>query len=68
MIGLYWGAYRRREPERPRASFDQLFRRYGENKLKPHVSHRLDLAEAGRALDLLKQRKSTGKAVLTMGA
>lgn len=68
VIGLYWGAYRRREPARLSASFDQLFRWYGETRLKPHVSHRLDLAEAARALDLLKQRKSTGKVVLTTGA
>jgi NADPH2:quinone reductase len=68
VIGLYWGAYRQREPARLRDSFRQLFAWYAEGRLKPHVSHRLDLAEAGRALDLLRQRKSTGKVVLTTGA
>jgi NADPH2:quinone reductase len=68
VLGLYWGAYRRREPERLRASFAQLFRWHGEGKLRPHVSHRLDLAEAGQALELLRRRKSTGKVVLTTGA
>jgi hypothetical protein len=36
-------------------------------KLKPHVSHRLDLADAGRPLALLAERKATGKVVLTTG-
>jgi D-arabinose 1-dehydrogenase-like Zn-dependent alcohol dehydrogenase len=35
--------------------------------LKPHVSEQMDLKDAPRALELLKQRKTTGKVVLTMG-
>jgi hypothetical protein len=31
------------------------------------VSHRLDLAEAAAALDLVKTRRSMGKVVLTTG-
>ncbi len=49
------------------AGYAQLFQWYADGKLKPHVSHRLDLAEAGAALGLLKSRKSTGKVVLTTG-
>ena len=44
-----------------------LFRWFEEGKLKPHVSERFDLAEAAKALDLLKRRKATGKVVLTTG-
>lgn len=65
VIGLYWGAYRRREPERMARSMARLLDWYAEGRLKPHVSHRLGLAEAGPALDLLKQRKLTGKVILT---
>ena len=67
VIGFFWGSYRRYKPELQAQSFQQLFRWYEEGKLKPHVSHRLPLAEVAQALDLLKTRKSTGKVVLTTG-
>jgi NADPH2:quinone reductase len=67
IIGFYWGSHQGRKPELLRNSFAQLFRWFEEGKLKPHVSQKLDLKEAAVALDLLRQRKSTGKVVLTMG-
>ncbi len=66
-VGFYWGSYRTRAPELVAAGYAQLFAWYAAGKLRPHVSHRLDLAEAGAALELLKSRKSTGKVVLTTG-
>jgi NADPH:quinone reductase len=68
IIGFYWGSYSLHKPDVPRDSFQQLFRWFEEGKLAPHVSQRLDLKDAARALELLKQRKSTGKVVLTMKA
>jgi NADPH:quinone reductase len=67
VIGFYWGSYQMHKPEVPRESFKQLFRWFEEGKLHPHVSERMDLKDAPRALELLKQRKSTGKVVLTTG-
>ena len=67
VIGFYWGSYQMHKPDVPRESFKQLFRWFEEGKLHPHVSECLDLKDAPRALELLKQRKSTGKVVLTMG-
>jgi NADPH2:quinone reductase len=66
-IGFYWGSYRVHAPELVASGYAQLFDWYAAGKLAPHVSHRLDLAEAGAALELLKSRKSTGKVVLTTG-
>ena len=66
-IGFYWGSYRARAPELVAAGYARLFDWYAAGKLRPHVSHRLDLSEAGAALDLLKSRKSTGKVVLVTG-
>jgi NADPH2:quinone reductase len=66
VLGFYWGAYRRREPARFRAAFDQLFAWYDEGRLKPLVSQTLPLDRAGEALNLLRERRSTGKVVLTM--
>jgi NADPH2:quinone reductase len=64
VTGVYWGAYRRREITVVRESFARLFGWWREGKLKPHISHRLELAEIGAAMDLLLSRKSTGKVVL----
>ena len=66
-IGLYWGSYRTRAPELVAAQFRELFDWTIAGKLKPHVSHRLDLSQAAEALALLTGRKSTGKIVLTTG-
>jgi len=67
VIGFYWGSYRRHKPELVRQSFQKLLSWFEAGKLKPHVSHTLDLADAGRALALLADRKATGKVVLTTG-
>ncbi|MDJ0937604.1 MAG: NADPH:quinone oxidoreductase family protein [Kiloniellales bacterium] len=67
VLGLYWGAYRQKGPDLLRAQFETLTRWHAEGRLEPLVSHRLDLAEAAEALDLLLTRKATGKVVLTTG-
>jgi NADPH:quinone reductase len=67
VIGFYWGSYRRHKPAQVRQSFETLLSWFEAGKLKPHVSHQLDLADAGRALALLAERKATGKVVLTTG-
>lgn len=66
-LGFYWGSYRKRDPERLRAAFDDLFRWHGEGRLRPHVSHVLPLERAAEAMGLLTGRRSTGKVVLTVG-
>jgi NADPH2:quinone reductase len=66
-LGFYWGSYRKHAPEMLAAQFAELFAWFEDGKLKPHVSHRLPLAEAGEALALLDSRRSTGKVVVTIG-
>jgi NADPH2:quinone reductase len=66
-LGFYWGSYRQHRPDLLRAEFTELFDWWRAGKLKPHVSHRFDLAQANAALQLLRERKSTGKVVLTTG-
>lgn len=64
IIGFYWGSYQSHNPDLLRSSFAQLFRWFGEGMLRPHVSHQLSLDQAPAALEMLRQRKSTGKVVL----
>ncbi len=66
-IGFYWGSYRRHAPDMVKEQFAELFAWCEAGKIAPHVSHRLDLAEAADALTLLSERRSTGKVVLTTG-
>jgi len=68
VIGFYWGSYQTHKPELLSSSFAQLFRWFNEGKLRPHISHNFPLEQAGDALRLLQQRKSTGKVVLVPSA
>lgn len=64
VIGFYWGSYQSHKPDLLRSSFAQLFRWFREGKLHPHVSQQLPLDQAPAALEMLQERKSTGKVVL----
>ena len=47
-------------------SLAALFAMFDAGDLQPHVSHKVPLDRAQEALDLLAQRKSTGKVVVTI--
>ncbi|MEP1964866.1 NADPH:quinone oxidoreductase family protein [Tateyamaria sp.] len=64
VIGYYWGGYMRVNPSVLTDSFEVLFDWYVAGKLKPHVSHVLPLAQANEGLELLRNRKATGKVVI----
>ncbi|MEQ8354999.1 MAG: NADPH:quinone oxidoreductase family protein [Kiloniellaceae bacterium] len=65
VMGVYWGSYRKHAPERLVDEFRELFAWIEAGRLKPHVSHKLDLSRAAEAMALLLERRSTGKVVLT---
>lgn len=64
VIGFYWGAYRELDPGLLTASFDELLGWQEKGLLNPHISHVFDLADAPKAMEMLRSRKSTGKIVL----
>ena len=66
-LGFYWGSYRKHRPDMLPPAFEDLFGWWRAGRLKPHVSHQMDLARAAEALALLRDRRSTGKLVLTIG-
>ncbi|MDR5652081.1 NADPH:quinone oxidoreductase family protein [Ruixingdingia sedimenti] len=66
VIGLYWGGYMNFRPEVLTGSLAELLRWYAAGELHPHVSDIFPLAEAGAALACLRERRSTGKVVVTM--
>ncbi len=64
VVGVYWGSFIARNPERGRENFRVLLEWYGQGKLKPLISRSFALEEAAAALEALEARKVTGKAVL----
>ena len=66
VIGLYWGGYLGFRPEVLTASLSTLFSWFAEGSLRPHISHSLPLERTAEAMALLRDRKSTGKVVVTM--
>ena len=66
VIGFYWAGYLRFDPGALTGSLKTLLDWHAEGGLVPHVSHRLPLARAAEALDLIRQRKATGKVVVTV--
>lgn len=64
VLGFYWSAWAKLDPEAMRDSLARLLRWHEEGRLRPHVSHVLPLEAAEAALDLLRRRAATGKVVL----
>lgn len=65
VIGFYWGGYLGFAPDRLTASLAELLAWHGKGHLSPHVSHVLPLERAAEGLALLRDRRSTGKVVVT---
>jgi NADPH:quinone reductase len=66
VVGLHWGLYSKRAPELLPPATRALLDLYESGKIKPHISIRLPLAEAPRALATVAEGKSTGKVILTV--
>ena len=63
-VGVFWGAFTAREPQANADNFAQLFEWVQQGVLKPHISKRYALADAGQALRDMMDRQVTGKIVL----
>lgn len=63
-VGFFWGAYQDRDPGVIRRTMDEALSWFAGGKFKPHISHRLPLADATEGFKLLLARKSTGKVVV----
>jgi len=62
--GFYWGGFLHFKPDVVTESLNQLFEWHESGQIKPHISHKFTLDQAEDALELLKNRKSTGKVVV----
>ena len=64
VIGLNWGGYLKFNPTVLSNSLRELMELYTQEKLTPHISHIYPFSETTAALELIKNRKSTGKVVV----
>jgi len=65
IVGVWIGAFARREPERYRANAAEIWKWVAAGKVRPHLSGTYPLERAADALNALMARKVAGKVVLT---
>jgi NADPH2:quinone reductase len=64
VVGVFWGAFAARHPDRNRAHLERCLRWIEEGKLQPHLDAELPFSRAQEALERLEQRAVRGKIVL----
>jgi NADPH2:quinone reductase len=67
IVGVFWGAFVGREPERHLRNVEELIGWWRAGKLRPHVSSTYPLDRAAEAIKELADRKAKGKVVVTVG-
>ena len=66
IVGVFYGAWTAREPQRQRENVDELLGLWRDGKLSPFASASYPLVRAGEALRALADRKVMGKVVVTV--
>lgn len=66
IVGVFWGAHARREPEAHAENLSDLFRLYAEGRIRPRIHARYPLARAGEAIAALSGRGVMGKVLVTV--
>ncbi len=65
LVGVFWGEFAKREPQRNAAAFAQMVGWMREGKLQPHIGARYALEDTPQALRAMAERRVTGKVVIT---
>lgn len=66
VVGVFWGASVFRDPKGHAKNLSELLALYESGKIKPRISARFTLDQAGQALEMMSARKVMGKVVVTM--
>lgn len=67
IVGVFWGDYVARDPAGHHANMAELYAMHADGKLKPLISERFAMAEGGKAIRHMMDRKATGKVIVTAG-
>ena len=65
IVGVFWGAFTRKEPEANRRNNEELMQFFADGKLKPHIHATYPLEQATEALNDVMHKRVSGKVVLT---
>ncbi len=65
IVGVFWGDFAKREPQRNAAAFREMVGWIKTGKLRPYVSARYPLGETAQALNDMARRRVIGKIVIT---
>lgn len=68
LVGVFWGAHTRKEPEVHATNLQALFDLFESGKIRPHVTELDGLERFTDALDVLNTRRSTGKVVIRVAS
>ncbi|WKB53769.1 NADPH:quinone oxidoreductase family protein [Eleftheria terrae] len=66
IVGVFWGEFAKREPQRNAAALGQLAGWYAAGKIKPVIEHQLSMSQLPQAFALMAARQVRGKLVLTV--
>lgn len=64
IVGVFYGNFRRREPERAEQNLAQMMHWYNEDKLKPHIHASFPMERVDEAMAAITQREVIGKVLL----
>lgn len=67
IVGVFWGDFVTRTPELHQQNMVELYEMLQRGEIRPRISARYPLAEGGKAIRSLMDRKVTGKAIVTIG-
>ncbi|PPE67732.1 NADPH:quinone oxidoreductase family protein [Caldimonas caldifontis] len=65
IVGVFWGEFARREPQRNAQALTELATWYAQGKIRPVIEHQLAMTDLPKAFDLMAARQVRGKLVLT---
>ena len=66
VVGVFWGAFAARDPKGNARNAMELFALYEKGAIKPRISKRFPLSEAGAAIAWLSSRQALGKVIVTV--
>ncbi len=64
IVGVFWGSFAMREPEKNRAHCAEIFAHVAAGRLAPHLDATLPFERASEALERLERREVRGKVAL----
>ncbi|MEO8452124.1 MAG: NADPH:quinone oxidoreductase family protein [Gemmatimonadota bacterium] len=68
LVGVYWGEFAKREPERYARNVRRLFELLESGTIRPRIAASFPLRRGGEAIRFMLDRRVIGKVVVTMGA